>query len=278
MEDRNIKNDTGSHPTVPDEKFSHLHVFNNNHHFAFIYRKTEKLVTAVYMITNFIKDTEPLKWSVREKALSLMSRNLAITTASLSDRKNLLKEYQALSIEIVSLSGIGFHSGLISEMNFLILKREFEALVDIIQNEESKKKSEETVMLSSSFFDTGNHGGVDSLKQTETINSVNNPVEKKEPFYKGHVEPTKNHFVKTQVKKEVVKDKKIGGVVEEKKNGRQDTIVNLLHKKQGLNIKDFSEVISGCSEKTIQRELLAMVENKTLRKEGERRWSKYYLI
>jgi hypothetical protein len=163
-------------------------------------------------------------------------------------------------------------------MNFLILKREFEALVDIIQNEESKKKSEETVMLSSSFFDTGNHGGVDSLKQTETINSVNNPVEKKEPFYKGHVEPTKNHFVKTQVKKEVVKDKKIGGVVEEKKNGRQDTIVNLLHKKQGLNIKDFSEVISGCSEKTIQRELLAMVENKTLRKEGERRWSKYYLI
>lgn len=279
MEDNNQKNNTESNSREMSSKQSHLTVFNNNHHFAFIYRKTEKLVTAVYMITNFIKDNEPLKWKIREKALSLMSLNLAFTTVSLSDRKTLLKEYQAFSIEIVSLSAIGYHSGLISEMNFLILKREFDALVEVIQNEEHRKMNEETVMLSSAFFDTGlvsSHP--ESVEKTSLVHERND-------FYKGHTESIKAPVVapqKTLEKREVsipqVKDKKVQGVVQEKKTGRQGVIIDLLKKKQGLNIKDFSEVISGCSEKTIQRELLAMVASKTLRKEGERRWSKYYLI
>ena len=42
-------------------------------------------------------------------------------------------------------------------------------------------------------------------------------------------------------------------------------------------IKDVSPLISGCSEKTIQRELLAMVYAGILRKMGEKRWSRYSL-
>jgi len=279
MEDNNQKNNTESNSREISSKQSHLTVFNNNHHFAFIYRKTEKLVTAVYMITNFIKDNEPLKWKIREKALSLMSLNLAFTTVSLSDRKTLLKEYQALSIEIVSLSTIGYHSGLISEMNFLILKREFDTLVEVIQNDEHRKMNEETVMLSSAFFDTGSISThPESLEKASFVRERND-------FYKGHTEDIKAPVATPQKaleKKEAsapqIKDKKVHGVVQEKKTGRQGVIIDLLKKKQGLNIKDFSEVISGCSEKTIQRELLAMVASKTLRKEGERRWSKYYLI
>jgi len=44
-----------------------------------------------------------------------------------------------------------------------------------------------------------------------------------------------------------------------------------------LTIKDFTKNIKDCSEKTIQRELLAMVAKGVLKKEGERRWSKYFL-
>ena len=42
-------------------------------------------------------------------------------------------------------------------------------------------------------------------------------------------------------------------------------------------IKDVSPLIKGCSEKTIQRELLSMVKSGILKKEGEKRWSKYSL-
>jgi len=51
-----------------------------------------------------------------------------------------------------------------------------------------------------------------------------------------------------------------------------------LKNQSNLTIKDFSKVITDCSEKTIQRELLDMVEKGIIKKEGERRWSKYSLM
>jgi len=61
------------------------------------------------------------------------------------------------------------------------------------------------------------------------------------------------------------------------KDKRQQTIIALVKKHRILTIKGFTGVIKGCSEKTIQRELLALVANGVLKKEGERRWSTYSL-
>ena len=42
-------------------------------------------------------------------------------------------------------------------------------------------------------------------------------------------------------------------------------------------IKDIVMSITGCSEKTIQRELSALVAQGVLKKIGEKRWSRYEL-
>ena len=65
--------------------------------------------------------------------------------------------------------------------------------------------------------------------------------------------------------------------VQEKKSERQELIITALKGQSNLTIKDFSRIIKDCSEKTIQRELLAMVDNGLIKKEGERRWSRYSL-
>ena len=62
-----------------------------------------------------------------------------------------------------------------------------------------------------------------------------------------------------------------------KKNGRQSVILDLVKKRGEVMIKDVSPHIAGVSEKTIQRELLALVKDGILVKEGEKRWSKYSL-
>jgi len=67
------------------------------------------------------------------------------------------------------------------------------------------------------------------------------------------------------------------GAVAVKKNSRQSVIINLLKRKKEIMIKDVSPLIEGVSEKTIQRELLSMVADGILKKEGEKRWSKYSL-
>jgi len=42
-------------------------------------------------------------------------------------------------------------------------------------------------------------------------------------------------------------------------------------------IKDITSLIGDYSEKTVQRDLVALVKAGVLKKEGERRWSKYML-
>ena len=63
----------------------------------------------------------------------------------------------------------------------------------------------------------------------------------------------------------------------EKKNKRQEDIISLLKERSDLSVKDFTQIIKDCSEKTVQRELLELVEKGIVKKQGERRWSRYSL-
>ena len=58
-------------------------------------------------------------------------------------------------------------------------------------------------------------------------------------------------------------------------NSRRSDILSLFSSRDKISIKDATLAVSGVSEKTLQRELLAMVADGTLIKEGERRWSTY---
>lgn len=59
---------------------------------------------------------------------------------------------------------------------------------------------------------------------------------------------------------------------------RRERIKTILEAKGQATIKDISEIITDVSEKTIQRELNAMIEDNVVKREGERRWSKYSLF
>ncbi|OGC87678.1 hypothetical protein A3D70_01210 [Candidatus Adlerbacteria bacterium RIFCSPHIGHO2_02_FULL_54_18] len=56
---------------------------------------------------------------------------------------------------------------------------------------------------------------------------------------------------------------------------RMSLILELVRKKKQLSIKEIALVIRDCSEKTIQRELAALINQGLVRKVGERRWSVY---
>lgn len=58
---------------------------------------------------------------------------------------------------------------------------------------------------------------------------------------------------------------------------RAALILDVLKKQKTASIKGLTAVITGCSEKTIQRELASLIERGLVRKTGERRWSVYSL-
>jgi len=67
------------------------------------------------------------------------------------------------------------------------------------------------------------------------------------------------------------------GTSENTTSSRSQAILSVVRIKGVVSIRDVAEIITDCSEKTLQRELLSLVERGVLKKEGERRWSTYRL-
>ena len=215
--------------------------FEKDEVFSFVYKKTEKLITALYMVTNLFSDSEPMKWNVRGKASDLLSFTVGYKNISGSRQFDFTDGVKTRVMEIVSFLEIALHSGLVSPMNFSIIKQEFINLVDTFAKSESSPKESPYNALPNSFF----AGSVQNAAPKIPVESV-----------KDKTPTVTNVFAKTD---------------------RQNIILGLLKKKNELTIKDISRIIKNCSEKTIQRELVALITLGILKKTGQRRWSKYSL-
>ncbi len=59
---------------------------------------------------------------------------------------------------------------------------------------------------------------------------------------------------------------------------RRERVISVIRDNVNATIKDISGIVTDCSEKTIQRELIQLIKDNVIMREGERRWSKYRLI
>jgi hypothetical protein len=61
----------------------------------------------------------------------------------------------------------------------------------------------------------------------------------------------------------------------EGESDRASRILQYIKEKKSASIKDIAAVVRDCSEKTIQRELTALIDKGLIKRIGERRWSQY---
>jgi hypothetical protein len=253
-----------------------LGFFNGDQYFLYIYKKTEKLVTAIYLITNLFTENEPLKWSLRESGVCLLNDNVSLKLQTPGDRNSTLSKMVTAILEILSHFEIAFFAGLVSQMNYEILKRELISLVSTIEEKGVHKGS---LILSNEFFNTNiSTESIEESLREQKFDTKQLSVQG-EIFNKGQNSSVLNKKdYNTKKGSGNTKDKEAHlEKGQDKKDGRRTIIIDLLRDGKQLTIKDFSIVIKDCSEKTIQRELLSLVAEGLLKKEGERRWSKYSL-
>lgn len=220
---------------------SNIGILRNDSHLIYLYKKTEKLVSAVYMLSGFISDKEPIKWQMREVCGELLTHSL-----NLSDRLS----FVSAILKFLSFLEVSFAGGIISEMNYKILKYEFESLIQSIESSE-KWSVAKGLVFPETFFE------VAQIKTNQAENKGQNNLSDR-----VSVTNSTTKFSKTNIKD---------------KSNRQEIILSLLKKNKELGIKDFVSSFSNCSEKTIQRELSGLVSKGLIRKEGEKRWSRYSL-
>lgn len=282
--------------TKPEGLATPLSFFSDDEHFVYVFKKTQKLVSALYLITGFFKEDEPVRSKLRELGTNLLSESVLIKDGSSAQRDRAVQTVHALVLEITALLEVARQAGMMTEMNYNIVNKEFALLLESISHPESAFEGGLST-LKPAFFGVEKKS-VESRPVTPAAqNDVHEEtkdktVEVPESRYLPPVEEVRqsvqyeksaspeaqpNRQIYTPDVRPEPKMLKDFGAVAVKKNSRQSVIINLLKRKKEIMIKDVSPLIHGCSEKTIQRELLAMVQSGILKKEGEKRWSRYSL-
>ena len=158
----------------------------------------------------------------------------------------------------MSLLDIASLSGLISRMNGKILNEEFDGFISSLQkfenNFEYERKNSVESILKNEIRDL-------HAEAQESILSHGNRE------YPQNILPTGN--IKNQLKSQGDSSRK---------GSRKAAILDFIKDNSNSSIKDIVPNIIGCSEKTIQRELIDLINEGKIRKIGERRWSRYSLI
>lgn len=244
----------------------------------------ERITEALFMVTGLFEE-DYLRDKIRQNAIEALSLSHELVTLPLSLRGDVVFNIEYLIKENESLIRISKSNNFISEMNADILLQEYKKIREKISHRNFIFSTDST-RLGENFF---------LPKETDT-NSLN-----------GNITPENLNFFsykkdgKTEPSvRDSIKDNKIGStnvlylnkktksdfgtkrhsglaVKNNGKNDRRDLILKIINKNKNSTIKDISTMISGCSEKTIQRELSALVGEKVLKKTGEKRWTRYFL-
>ncbi len=224
------------------EKSIFSNVFNKDIRRVYIYKKAERLARALHLVSPAFAHSGSLRKRADDIAIALVDGAvLPIQEAR-----------AALSRELLSLSSILSivrTTGVLSSMNADLIGREAHTLLEEVASYEEPRISLEHAFTLAELAkevprkavtDTPRSRPATGKKGTDSIGQS-----------KGHISDTPQ------------------------RSGRRDTILELLRSKGPSYIKEVSTVMRDVSEKTIQRELQALVSMGIVKKEGERRWTRY---
>lgn len=232
------------------------------------YNKTNKLITALFMVTDIMDKDEPLRHKLRE-----------IGTEILTDVYSNSNRVVLRVNEILSFLDIAGTLGMISDMNKNILSKEFSLLknsfgqIDALWLEnfigEDVIGQEEQVPKIASYQ---TRLGVQKASTLMKALSDMNVSHKSENIKSNsHIRNEGFDLVKKERREEIL------SIIRSNKNSGIENGSTITDIKNGAKLSSKGHLIINTSEKTLQRELVSMVKDNILKKSGEKRWSRYFI-
>lgn len=279
---------------------------NKDGYGVMIAKKSERLVTALYIVTDLIDGSEPIKNGLRKNSVTLLSSMNALMQYDVKDRSAEFATSLKSVMEIISLLHVASATGLVSEMNGNLLIDGFRMLQSVLEKKQPILTKEMiSVDREDTLYDkTEAYTGIVStsydaltlseltrnldktspqVKRTEVTDSENKrqiPDYKRQEtvLHKGQDVTGKPASVHSDLMQHAnVQSSVSPSSFQNRKQTRREQIVALFVKGVDVSIKDIAARIKGCSEKTIQRELNALVLDNVIERIGEKRWSRYVL-
>jgi hypothetical protein len=264
----------GSSKTTATDSAKSLQADNHTKNvFVFIKHKIEKLSTAVYMVSSYMPHEEPVRTSLRVLALSSVGHSGHLSFRQVSTHFNDLEKDIEQLLSLIRLSRT---LDMITNMNANILETEYQKVLSILQKQKDNGRTFLTP-LGTTFDDYYKSSARQVENSAATHDAGGTLLEKVlSPIVSGLPTDTQQ----PRVVREVVvapKQKKFIPLVEnkERRSVRQEQVLKVLQTDAEMSIKDITNKVRGCSEKTIQRELSELLDQKKIVRIGDKRWSRY---
>ncbi|MEK7535467.1 MAG: hypothetical protein AAB590_00415, partial [Patescibacteria group bacterium] len=206
-----------------------------------------RITAAIYRLTDFWDMEEPARFELRKQANKLLDAILSFT-GSLETRPALtIKDITDRQVALQSFFTVLNLGEQISRTNYEIIKDELLSLMILVEKYFAVRFG---YLVSISDF----------LKSAEIDKFV-----------------LRSSALHGQIVDGKIPANNTGSSIVNNTD-RKSQILNFVRKNGPSSIRDIAVMVKGCSEKTIQRELITLINSGLLKREGERRWSKYFAI
>lgn len=215
------------------------------------YRRAERLVAALHIITNHIEKDEPVRCRIRNVSMSVLRGILNLKDDLRAPGSPRLGNVLALIRELISLTHLLAVAGLVSDQNARILSEASDELGNFLTTSKHSTLSESVRFTREEIITD-----IASDKQMSVTERGS-----KGTYYMDSK--------KTQGGS--------GPVLQVDKSIRARKILSILASHGQMSIKDIAVNLPEYSEKMIQRELAALIAAERVQKHGSKRWSRYAL-
>lgn len=221
-------------------------LIQDENYYKYIFKKTERIVSVVFYILHNVQSNTRTQLHIEDVQFSARSVHDAILQ-SLEARsyaaEDIIRSVAHTLISLESKLTVAQVAGVISAEVLSVLRNEIDSVIRGLNKY------------------TGNEEDIFTFDTHET----NSPADRRRSSaYKDDTSSRR-----------VARDSREPQPLQHP--DRRERIKTILEAKGEATIKDISEIVTDISEKTVQRELNAMIEDGTVKRQGERRWSRYSL-
>ena len=258
-----------------------IKLFGKSPSALYVLKKAERLVAALYLVSDLFPNDDPLRVSLRSRGLYVLSL-IANQGRENGEQENMVSLVQDAIGEIVSMLNIATMMNNLSSMNYDVLEHEYCSLLEFILTKGSSFVPQGR-SFDKDFFNVPN----DFVSKTLDPWGTNLwRATKDKGQYKGQFEQrisiSDNYALSSKGQPPNVTGGAHGsnGLIESeyRHTKRRSVILDVVNRRGRVSVKDISQYVKDCSSKTLQRELLSLVAEGVLKKEGERRWSTYTIV
>lgn len=224
-------------------------LMHNDNYYRHIFKKTEKIVSTVFYILNNIdvnKKSETHISNLASKAHLVHEHAIRTLEARPSSATEVLEQFAQALIGLDSTLRVAAATGAIPGTALSVMVGE----IDVVLRGLSAYIANDSSLITTSL---------DTVVPARPLRRTAAPVAGSTSVASGGMSRTVSSTVASST-------------------DRRERIKTILEAKGEASIKDISEIISDVSEKTIQRELNAMIDENIVKREGERRWSRYSMF